>query len=244
MGTETIMREILSCFWTTYTLYFERGRLIPLFLTAVIILILTGKKYRGRIHPLLFVLSVWTAVSYAFSSLIFSLPQKEETKDRKKRTGMALLCVFLCVLMIVFSGSSILSDRFLESSAERKNREETLKQVCETILSDDAQAKIVASADIMPHLLAYSSAFVPLYRVPESGKAEELPKEEHRLYEIFSSQHPDFEQVHRLCHEQKRFYAIVDHENMWPENGFDYGFDLLTTVDHYEIYAYTGGTNE
>ena len=239
------MREFLSGFWTLYTLYFERGRLIPLFLAAVIILVLLGKKYGSRIHPLLFLLSVWTAVSYAFTLLISSISGKEEQSEhQKKRTGLMLLSVFLCVVMIVFSGSPVWSDDFLESSAKRSEREDTLKQVCETILSEDAQAKIVASADIMPYLQSYSAAFVPLYKVPAPGDAEKLPDEEQRLYEILSSQHPDFEQVHRLCHEQNRFYAIVDHEKMWPEHGYDYGFDLMTTVDHYEIYAYTGGQNE
>ena len=260
ISAETVMREFLSGFWTIYTLYFERGRLIPLFLAAVIILILLGKKYGSRIHPLLFILSVWTAVSYAFSLLIFSVSgnketneetftesknsKNEETKHNRKRTGLMLLSVFLCVLMIVFSASPVWTDDFLEGSAKRKEREDTLNRVCETILSEDAQAKIMASSDIMPYLLSYSADFVPLYSIRVPSDTKKRPKDEQRLLEIFSSQHPDFEQVHRLCHDEEHFYAIVDHEKMWPEHGYDYGFDLMATVDHYEIYAYTGGRNE
>ena len=247
IGTETVMREFLSGFWTIYTLYFEKGRLIPLFLASVIILLVLGKKYGSRIHPLLFILSVWTAVSYAFSLLIFSVSrkeEKEETKHDKKRTGLLLLSVFLCVLMIVFSASPVWSDDFLETAAKRREREDTLNRVCETILSKDAQAKIVASSEIMPYMVSYSADLIPLYTVRVPGDTKKRPKEEQRLLEIFSSQHPDFEQVHRLCHDEEHFYAIVDHEKMWPEHGYDYGFDLMATVDHYEIYAYTGGRDE
>ena len=66
------MKEILSGIWATYKLYFDKGRLIPLFIVALIILVIAYKRSANRVRPLLFFLSLWTAVSHAFTILIAS----------------------------------------------------------------------------------------------------------------------------------------------------------------------------
>ena len=119
--------------------------------------------------------------------------------------------------------------------------EDDLHKVCERILEADPQAKVVAEEDILLYLRSLSPQIVPLYTPPVPGKEYLLPEEEHRLLDMFSSQHPDFEELCRICRKEKMFFAVTDRDRMWPEHGFEHGFDLLDSVDHYDIYVYTGG---
>ena len=227
------MKEILSGIWATYKLYFDKGRLIPLFAAALIILIIANRRLTNRVRPILFFMSLWTAVSHAFTILIASV------SGAKKKARLLLASLF-CFLMVVVSGTPIWSADHLKPYDEIRTEEKKLDEVCETILNQDPHAKILASPEVMLSLCARSSEFVPLYTVSAPGKADELPEEEHMLLEAFSDMHPDFEQIHRLCHKQGRVYVVVDSGGMWPEHDYMPQYERLSPVDQYDIYAYSG----
>ena len=238
------MRELISYFWTFYRSLFENGRLIPLFLAALIVLIAGTRKTLGRISPLMFVLSVWTAVSYAFTLLVSSVFSQNDPGSKKKRTALLAASSVFFLLIILLSGKSIWSDDFLQTRAETVSREAGLEAVSEKLLEMEENPKIIADADILLGLSVRSSSFVPLYVVPAPGAEDKLPEEDRQLYEVFSTQHPDLERVYRICHDQKRFYAVVDRETTWPEHGFENGFDLMDSIGQYDIYAYKGDAYE
>ncbi len=227
------MKEILSYIWATYKLYFDKGRLIPLLIAALIILIMMAKRSANRAHPLLLLMSPWTAVSHAFTILIASV------SDGKKKSRLLLASLF-CLLMVVVSGIPIWSAEYLRQNDEIRTEEKKLDDVCATILSADPGAKILASPEVMLSLCARSSAFVPLYTVSAPGKEDTLSEDEHMLLEAFSDMHPDFEQIHRLCHKQGRVYVVVDKSEMWPEHDYLPQFERLPSIDQYDIYAYSG----
>ncbi len=228
------MREIIALLLDTYSDFSGRGKLLPLFLVSLIILFLVMKKEGSRIRPLLFVLSVWTAISAAFVTFTGSI------KSRKYRLGAGL---FLAA-MIVLSGSLIWSRGILVSAGEIRQQEEDCRTICDRILSEDPAAGVIASPGLMPYLCASSASITPLYEVPYPGKEDELGEEDHLLYEAFLSQHPDLQLVRRICREESRIFAVTDNEWMWPEHVVESGFSLLDTVGHYDIYVYAGGGHE
>ena len=231
------MREIVSSFFDIYERYCGRGRLIPLFLAALIILILIGITTGRKTHPILFFLSVWTAIAHAFAKALTFI----SSENKKWIRWIALVFIVVAVLL---SGTSVWSATNLESGADRAKREEDYREVFETILAKDPHAGVLASPGMMPYFGLYSADFRLLYELPSPGEEDLLSKEDRMLYDAFSSHHPDFSQVRRLSRGKEPFFAVVDKEGMWPENIYESGFDLLTTVDHYDIYYCAGGVNE
>ncbi|MBO4902138.1 MAG: hypothetical protein J5518_05040 [Lachnospiraceae bacterium] len=212
------MREIISSFFAAYGTAFGRGKLIPLFLVALIVLIAIEKKSRSRVNPLLFVLSVWTGISYAFVRLFERL---------SKRWEKVFVAVLLLVL-VIFSGTLIWMSPIHETGEARAQREAGYREVFETILQADPQAKVIAEPDIMPYFNAYSPDFTPLYEAED----------------ILSVQNPDFEKLGRVCRKEGRFFAVIDKEDTWPEKMYENDFDLMTTIGHYDIYVFSGGAHE
>ncbi|MCR5267106.1 MAG: hypothetical protein K6E16_01125 [Lachnospiraceae bacterium] len=228
------MREIVASFFDIYTRYSGRGKLLPLFLAAVIILFLIGSRDKNRPHPFLFVLSVWTGIAYAFEKLFRCI---------SSRAGKCLT-VLLITVAVLLSGASVWSAKYLETGAMRRIRENDYQAVCDTILQADPHACVAAAPDMMPYFGAYSADFELLYPLPAPGQENKLTKEEHMLYDAFCDRHPDFMQVRRLGRDRGSFFAVVDKEAMWPEHIYESGFDLMTTVDHYDIYVCRGGAHE
>ena len=236
------MKELITHFWSIYKTVFENGRLIPLFLGAMIVIVLGRKKAEPGVPPLLFLLSPLTAISFAFTGLSFCSGPKETTK--RSQTGLRIAVPVFLVLAILLSGRSVWSDDLADFSGTVSEQEAELDAGCDDLLSLEESPKIVASPKLMASLLARSSSFVPLYTLPSPAGVEELPENERQIYEVFLTQHPDLEKIYRICHKEKRFYAIVDREQTWPEHGFENGFDLMDSVAGYDIYAYTGAAYE
>lgn len=228
------MREIAVYFLDIYERYCGRGKLFPLFLASLIILILIGTGSGRKTYPFLYILSVLTAIAHAFTSV---------AKRISSKSGKWLAALLIGVALVL-SGSSVWSAAHLETPEKRHEREEDYREIFETILQKDAHAKVIASPDMMPYFGAYSADFDLLYSLPAPGETDLLPEEEHLRYDTFSDKHPDFTTVKRICREEEPFFAVVDKESMWPENIYGSGFDLMTTIGHYDIYICPGGAYE
>lgn len=242
------MKELFTQLFGEYARYTGIGKLAVLFLVSIIILFLIRKNQRGRVHPLLFVLSAWTGIAVAFTSLISSYKEKAEEKNEEKSRAQLLYPILACiffVFVISLSGRLIWSDQFLDTKEEINEREEEYIAVFDTILADSSTPKILANTSIIPYAAAYSAAFEPLYYVPENKNADLLGERERRFFEEFSGIHPDLARLKRNLSGESDVYLIIDNMAEWPlGDPNEYDIYLLDTVSHYEIYKLMGGANE
>lgn len=234
------MKELFSQFFEVYARYTGTGKLLVLFFVSIIILLLIRKDQRGRVHPLLFVVSVWMGIAAGFTALISSV-------KAKSRTGLlySVLAVIFLIFAITLSGRLIWSDRFLDSREEITEREADYKAVFDTVLSDNSAPKILADTRVIPYAAAYSSSIEPLYSVPEEMDADLLDEKERKFFEEFSGIHPNLARLKRNLIGESDVYLIIDNTAEWPDGEpEDNDFYLLDTVSHFEIYKLMGGAHE
>ncbi len=236
------MKELILQLFDRFTLISGQGKLAVIFLAALIVLSLIWKSGRSRIHPLLFVLSAWTGIAHALSSLVihaFSCGNHDEGETPKKKKGYALLaCIFL-VVALTLSGGLIWSSTYLASAAECRDRERDYAALFDAILADDEHPGILASNEMMPFAAAYSTRLTPLYD----------PSRQSELADTFASERPDFSLALRTCGKYARtkgnLYFVLDNEKMWPlREPAEDSVMLFYENGHYLIYKYSGGARE
>lgn len=243
------MKEIIIQLFEKYAAYRGHGKLVALFLAALICLILMRKNHRGRVHPLLFVVSVYTGISAAFTGLIesaFSVKPKDNPEDNHKSYGIlyGILSILFILFAITLSGGRIWSAEFLDSreniQTEYKDAEAAAQYLCG--LTDNP--KVLANYELMTKLQCYSSHLKPLYNLDKSIEADELYEDEKKIFDAISDQHPPMEMITRLVGKEGHFFVLVDKTETWPERAAEGGYDLIDTIGNIDIYEYGGTADE
>lgn len=235
------MKELFYTLSEDFTAYSGDGKLAVIFLAALIVLFVIWNSDRGRVHPLLFVLSVWTGIACAFTEL---LKKTAHSEDRNRRLFVVLGTVFV-LFAISLSGSRIWSGNHLADPKETAAKNDDLAKVVQLIGEDSERPGILASADMMIRMEIMDGKLVPLYQIPKDGGASFATEEDSKLYETFADIHPDFTMIHRLLRNEGSIYVVIDNQEKWPLNPPEQdGFELFSSVNTLDIYKYTGGAYE
>ncbi len=259
------MKELLYTLSDRFAMVNGEGKLAVIFIAALIVLFVIWNSGRGRVHPLLFVLSIWTGIAAAFVSLISVADESgevsrnesgdgkldepkhhdpEKTKHSKKLV-LTLLCVVFTLFAISLSGGRIWSERYLDSPKNLKTLEQDLTEVVRVITADYPEPGVLASEELLIRMQLLDGHVTPLYEIPKDGNPAGLSEEDSKLRDSFADIHPDFTLVHRLCKDRDSVYIVMHNEQQWPKSSpEEEGFTLMATVNHFEIYKYTGGAYE
>lgn len=217
----------------TYAMYRGHGKLAVLFLAAVICMIFIYKEKRGRINPLLFVVSIRTGIADAFVSLI------------GKVSGiMKLPAILFLIFALTLSGGLIWSYDFTADTDIVKTKETELRSAAEYISSLEESPKVLAEYDVMSSLVAYSSGIEPMYELDSSSRVDSLGTRERKLYDAVSDLHPPMDQITRLAHDEGHFYVVLDRSSAWPEKVAEGMYSLNNSFGAIEIYEYGGNVYE
>ena len=259
------MKELLYTLSDRFAMVNGEGKLAVIFIAALIVLFVIWKSGRGRVHPLLFVLSIWTGIATAFAALFHvnaGEPQVEVTAESEvapteeagAESGNAKLNNkhILTVLSIVFalfaislSGGRIWSENHLDSPINLKTMEQDLAEVTRLITADNPTPGVLASEELLVRMELLNGNITALYEIPKDGNPANLSEEDSKLRDSFADIHPDFTLVHRLCRDRDSVYIVMHNEQQWPKNTPEEdGFERMATVNHFEIYKYTGGAYE
>lgn len=225
-----IMKEILIKLFEKYALYRGHGKLAVLFVAALICLIFMHRKHRGRVHPLLFVVSVFTGISAAFSELI-------EKVFKENKIFYGTISVLFILFAISMSGSRIWSSDFTDDKQTIEEYSDSVESVTEYLLGRCESPKVLADKDITTMLLCYSSKLEPLCRYDGNAKEDELS-------DAIESQHPPMETITRLANKEGHFFVIIDKRETWPERAAEGKYELINTIGNMDIYEYGGIAHE
>lgn len=240
------MKEVYQQFLTTYENYRGTGKLLVLFLVSVLMIYLTEKKNengRQRLHPAVFLLSVWTGIAYAGSGISgFLFSPAKNNGQKKKVSPMGMLALFLCLLTLCLSGTRVLNGEYFEKSENTMHIRTEYIQVMDVILADDDHPKVVAPPGFAPYLKMYSSRFETLYDYPKNGDVSLLSEDARAVYEQLSGSVPNMKTVADIAMENGCGYVILNSEKYYPEFPLtSFGFQLADTVGKWEIYKETEG---
>lgn len=233
------MREIIMQLSENYAMYRGYGKLAVLFFAAIICLIFIYKENRGRIHPLLFVMSIYTGIATALVKLI----EKAFTqKDSKKICG--IIATVFALFAITLSGSRIYSSDFIAGKDEVKTEKANFEAAAAYLTGLEESPKVLADYDVMSGLLCYSSAINPMYKLNKKVDEEKLSLDERKLYEAISDHHPPMEMITRLAGKEGHYYVVVDNTYTWPEKPVEGMYSLINTIGSIDIYEYGGNAYE
>lgn len=238
-----VMKEILIKLFEKYALFRGNGKLAVLFVAALICLIFINKKQRGRVHPLLFVVSVFTGISVAFTNLI-----EKVFTDSDEKKGLRMFYGVISVLFIFFaitlSGSRIWSTDFIDSRESIEAYSDNVEDVAIYLCNYSDSPKVLADEKLMAMLLSYSSELEPMYPLVGSLGKSKLTEDEKKLIDAISDRHPPMDTITRLANQEGRFFVVVDRTETWPEKAVEGNYTMIDTVGNIDIYEYGGPVNE
>lgn len=230
------MREIFIQLFEKYAAYRGHGKLAALFIAALICLIFMRKNHRGRVHPLLFVMSVFTGIATALTGLL------EKAFEKKRLYG--ILSVLFVLFAVTLSGGRIWSTDFTDKKetirADLSDAENAAAYLCGL----EENPKVLADYEMMTNLQCYSSHLLPLYQFGGSTKAGELSEDDKKLHDAISDQHPPMELITRLTNKEGHFYVAIDKTRTWPERAAEGNYNLINTIGNIDIYEYGGYAHE
>lgn len=230
-----------------YALYRGHGKLAVLFIAAIICLIFIKKEHRGRIHPLLFVVSIYTGIATALANMLraaFGAGDNSIKSNKKQGVIYGIIAVMFALFAITLCGTRIWSCEFIKTKEEIKTAETDLDAVASYLAGLDDNPKILTDYQIMNELLARSSKLQPMYKLENSAKISDMSIDERKLFEAINDQHPKMEQITRLARSNGHYYVVVDKTSSWPERAVEGMYSLINTIDIYDIYEYGGAAYE
>lgn len=244
------MKELYQQFVTTYENYRGTGKLLVLFLVAVL-LIFPVQKSMGQKKadgagwsPVVFLLSIWTGIAYAGSFIADFLfctqtdsKSNAATDKKRKYPLMGLLSLVLCILLLSLSGTRVFSHTFFEKAENSMHVRPEYVQVMDALLEETESPKVIAPPGFAPYLKMYSSRFDTLYDYPKNGDISELSGEARAVYEQLSSAHPDTKLIADTAKETGCQYVLMEEGKFYPEFPItEFGFELEKTVGGWNIY--------
>ncbi len=240
------MKEVYQQVLTAYENYRGMGKLFVLFLVSVLVIYLTENEKengRRRLYPAVFLLSVWTGIAYAGSSISHLLFAPAKNSEQKKRVSpMGLLALFFCVITLCLSGTRVINRKYFEKTENTMHIRTEYIQVMDVILADDSHPKVVAPPGFAPYLKMYSSRFETLYDYPKNGDVSLLSGDARAVYEQLSCSVPNMKTVADIAKENGCGYVILNSEKYYSEFPLtSFGFQLADTVGEWEIYKETEG---
>lgn len=244
------MKELYQQFVTTYENYRGTGKLLVLFIVAVLLIFLVQKngeqdKTDGtKWSPAVFLLSVWTGIAYAGSFIADFLfcPQTDLEPDmavskKRKIPFMGLLSLILCILLLSLSGTRIFSNTFFEKTENPMHVRPEYVQVMDALLEETESPKVIAPPGFAPYLKMYSSRFETLYDYPKNGDTSKLSEDARAVYEQLSGAHPDTKLIADVARETGCQYVLMEEGKFYPEFPItEFGFELEKTVVGWNIY--------
>lgn len=238
------MKELYQQFITTYENYQGTGKLLVLFLVAVLVIFLiekNGKKDRRKWNPAVFLLSIWTGIAYAASMIagsMFSIQtDTDETKKKKRLSLMGVLSLVLCILFLSLSGTRVFSNTYFEKADNSMHIRQEYVQVMDALLEETESPKVIAPPGFAPYLKMYSSRFKTLYDYPRNGDTSQLSEDARAVYEQLSGAHPDTKLIADTARENGCQYVLMEEGKFYPDFPItEFGFEYLKTVGGWNIY--------
>ena len=236
------MKELLGEIAVHYENYRGTGKLLVLFLAALLILYRVNRATSGKYSPALFILSIWTGIAYAFS-LLTSFVGISVWKF-KFNYIKSVIVVALLAIAVMLSGTRVISGDFFEPAENTLHIKTKYVMVMDRLLDlgeDESVISVIAYPGIAPYLKPYSAKFLPLYEYPKDGDVSELPEGARIVYNEFLTSVPDMKPVTDVGHKEDYEYILIDAGRYYPElKASEFGYELLDVVEDVEIYRRGG----
>ncbi len=161
-----------------------------------------------------------------------------------KRVLLNVLVSGLLVVACILGGKRVIAGEFYEPKENALHLKTRHVMVMDRLLElseEESIVTVIATPQISPYLRQYSSKFMPLYDCPPNGEALRLSEGARIVYNEFSVSTPRMDKITAVGHKEGYDYLLVDTKRYYPElKASEFGYELLDTVDGFEIYR-SGG---
>ncbi len=237
------MKELYLQLTTVYEHYRGTGKLLILFLVAVLVIYLAEKRDqngRQQVYPAFFLLSIWTGIAYAASSIadFFFLNEKNTEKTEKRKISVpGVLALLFCIVVLSLNGTRIISNSYFEKAQNTMHIRTEYVQVMDAILERTSEPRVIAPPGLAPYLKMYSSGFITMYDYPANGDISLLDEDARTVYEQLSGSIPDMKKVADIAKENNFEYIILNSQKYYPEFPITmFGYELIDTAGDWEVY--------
>lgn len=232
------MKEFIYKLLTGFYQFRGEGKLISLFILALLVIYLKGQKEEGgrRQSPAVFLLSSWTAVAYV---LTYAMDRVWNEKMVKKPLSILtkLSAVFLSVSIVIFSGKAVFHEEFCKKADNSMHIKQEYVAALDCILSDSDAPCIIAPPEIAPYLKMYHAKIETLYDYPKNQDVSLLSEEAQIVYGELSDAHPNTKKIAEIGKKNGYQYIIWNPSKYYPEFSLTlYGYEKFADVEGLEVY--------
>ena len=225
-----MLSEIFNNFYNRYALLRGDGKILVLFLVALLFLYVIRKNL--NYNPFILLLSPLGAISVALSE-IFRFA---------KGKILVILVSVLSVLTIILSGQCIYSQNHAAVADSFYYIPNDYVEVMDFVLSLEDNPKVLAMPDYSIYHGMYSSRFDMMYEKRQDEDIRYLSEDARNAFNELLVHNPDMKIVSDAAIAQSCDYIILKKNYYWSEFPLtEYEYDLLKSFDGWEVYGRKGG---
>jgi len=228
-----MLSEILKNINSAYRNFEGDGKMVVLFLVALLFLFLCRKLF--DFNPFALIASPMAAIGAAFATMF----------DFIKGKWMAAAALILTVFAITMTGSYTFADDNALMADNAYHIPDGYVEVMDYVLSQDADPVVLAMPDYCIYHSIYSSKFTMMFEKRTVDDVRYLPENVRDAYIELSGRNPDMWKLSKDAMESGCEFIILKKQYYWSEVAlWNFDYELIKEFDGWEVYARRETANE